>query len=142
MFMFIYCSVKDYIPTDIVRCLQWLDHIPSYKNSFALLHTALISVSLGRLPEPACKLLQQSFMWVSSVLSGNLPVFTSHLFWETPVLSNRLIVFPPSHIVKIERRVRQHQAGLLNHSYFLAPLGWLKSSCQKRFIMSDVGSCN
>lgn len=27
-------------------------------------------------------------------LGGNLPVFTSRLLWETPVLSNRLIVFP------------------------------------------------
>lgn len=40
--------------------------------------------------------------------------------------------FPFSHIVKIERPERQHQAGLLNHSSFLAPLGWLESSCQKQ----------
>lgn len=44
--------------------------------------------------------------------------------------------FSLSYIVKIERPERQHQPGLLNHSSFLAPHGWLNSSCQKHSIMT------
>lgn len=65
-------------------------------------------------------------------------------FYKSPPLRNTCTeqqahCFSLSYIVKIERPERQHQAGLLNHSSFLAPLGWLKSSCQKHSVMSDGG---
>lgn len=72
------------------------------------------------------------------------PRWKSTCFYKSSPLRNTCTeqqahCFPLSYVVKIERRARQHQAGLLNHSSFLAPLGWLKSSCQKHFIMSDMG---
>lgn len=72
------------------------------------------------------------------------PQWKSTCFYKSSPLRNTCTeqqahCFPLSYVVKIERRARQHQAGLLNHSSFLAPLGWLKSSCQKHFIMTDMG---
>lgn len=82
---------------------------------------------------------RKAFMWVSPRLGGNSTCFYKSSPLRNTCTEQRLHCFLRSHIVKIERAQRQQQAGLLNHSSFLAPLGWLKSSCQKHSITTDAG---
>lgn len=72
-----------------------LPPLPPVRIFLWKLNSTVNPTSPGGQPDLSCELLLQRrpFMWVNLRRGGNLPVFTSHLFRETPALSNRLIVF-------------------------------------------------
>lgn len=140
--MFISRLTMDYITTNIVRCLsrtQGLFFISSPVRLFVQIkHCYDFSVS-GQTAKTQLWVIATAEAFYVSQFSS---LWKSTCFYKSPPLRNTCTeqqahCFPLRYIVKIERPERQHQAGLLNHSSFLAPLGWLKSSCQHS-IMSDV----
>lgn len=142
--MFISRSTMDYITTNTVRCLQSPGDffiLPPASIFAQIKHCYDFSVSgqaaRARLwviaAAEAFYVSQFASQWKSTCFYKSSSS-EKHLYWATGSLFSSQL-----HRKKIERRERQHQAGLLNHSSFLAPLGWLKSSCQKHSVMSDVG---
>ncbi len=141
--MLISRSTMDYITTNIVRCLQ--SHrdffiFPPASIFVQIKHCHDFSVSGQTARARSWVIAAGEAFYVSQFLSQ----WKSTCFYKSSPLRNTCTeqqahCFPLRYIVKIERHERQHQAGLLNHSSFLAPLGWLNSSCQKHSIMSDVG---
>lgn len=143
MLMFISRSTMDYITTNIVKCLQSLRDFsifPPVSIFVQIKHCYDFSVS-GQTARPRLWVIAAAEAFYVSQFSSQ---WKSTCFYKSSPQRNTCTeqqahCFPLSYIVKIERRERQHQAGLLNHSSFLAPLGWLKSSCQKHSVMRDVG---
>lgn len=133
----------DYITANTVRCRQSHRNffiLPPARTVVQIKHCHDFSVSGQRARAPLWVIAAAEAFYVSQFSSQWKPT----CFYKSSPLRNTCTeqqahCFPLSYIVKIERRERQHQAGLLNHSSFLAPLGWLKSSCQKHFSVTDVG---
>lgn len=141
--MFISWSTMDYITANTVRCFHWhrgffiftpvrifvqIKHCYDFRVSGQTAKTQLWVIAAAE----AFYVSQFSSQWKSTCFYKSSPL-------RNTCTEQQAHCFPLSYIVKIERPERQHQAGLLNHSSFLAPLGWLKSSCQKHSIMTDVG---
>lgn len=144
-------STIDYITANIVRCflLFFSFFFPFFPSALTPVRifvqikrcydfTVSWQTARARLVVSYCS-SRKAFMWVSPRLGGNSTCFYKSSPLRNTCTEQRLHCFLRSHIVKIERAQRQQQAGLLNHSSFLAPLGWLKSSCQKHSITTDAG---
>lgn len=118
---------------------RWLYHIPSDEESCKL-NAALISASqqTARAPRLSYYSSRRLFIWVSSESQWKYTCFYKLSPLRNTCTEQQAHCFSFSRIIKIERRARQHQAGLLNHSYFLAPHGWLKSSCQQHWLIRAI----
>lgn len=141
--MLISWSTIDYSTTNIVRCL--LSH-----RGFFIFTPVRIFVQIKRWCDFSISgKTARTRLWVIAAaeafyVSQFPSLWKSTCFYKSFPLRNTCTeqqthCFPLSYIVKIERPERQHQPGLLNHSSFLAPLGWLNSSCQKHSIMTGIG---
>lgn len=75
------------------------------------------------------------FIWVNSESQWKFTCFYKPSPLRNTCTEQQAHCFSSCCIVKIERRARRSGAGLLNHSYFLAPHGWLKSSCQEHWLI-------
>lgn len=142
--MFISRSTMDYITTNIVipsvtqglffilpppvRIFVQIKHCYDFSISGQTARTQLWVIAAAE----AFYVSQFAFQWKSTCFYKSSPL-------RNTCTEQQAHCFSLGYIVKIESAARQHQAGLLNHSSFLAPLGWLKSSCQKHSIMTDVG---
>lgn len=143
LLMFISRSTMDYITTNIVRCFQLhrdFLFIFTLVRTFVLckLNTAMISVSLGRQPDLGCELLQQQepFMWVNPHLSGNLPVFTSHLLWETPVWATGSLF--SSYLHRKDWETRETTPGRFAESLILPGATWLTEEFLSETLQHEI----
>lgn len=112
----------------LVRILAQINHCYDFSVSGKTARTQLWVMAAGE----AFYVSQLSSLWKSTCFYKPFPLRNTCTEQQTHC-------FSLSYVVKVERAARQRQAGLLNHSSFLAPLGWLNSSCQKHSIMTDVG---
>lgn len=153
--MWISQSTMDYITANTVRC--FLLHRGFFFAYFFFQHSLLqriyvqikhcydFSVSWRLASTPPWVIAAAEAFYVSQFSSQ----WKSTCFYKSSPLRNTCTeqqahCFPLSYIVKIERPERQHQAGLLNHSSFLAPLGWLRVPVRNTpsWLLSDSRSCN
>lgn len=144
--MFIYCSTRIALPQIWSGTLICPPRLLLHSFTFP---PARIAMQIKRRSDSGVSgQTARARSWVIAAAEGFYvsqfwPQWKSTCFYKSSPLRNTCTeqqahCFPLSYVVKIERRARQHRAGLLNHSSFLAPLDWLRSSCHKHFIMSDV----
>lgn len=114
----------------------WLYHVPSCEESCKL-NGALASTprQTARASRVSYYSSSSLFIWVDSESQWKFTCFYKPSPLRDTCTEQQAHCFSSCYIVKIERRARRSGAGLLNHSYFLAPHGWLKSSCQERWLI-------